>query len=425
MREISCDLLVIGAGPGGIAAATRAATQGATVCLIDMQAEPGGQIWRGQWSNPQDATARIWFDRLRESDVHCEFSARVVDFPQAGEVLADAVAGPLRMVYEKLVIATGARERQLPFPGWTLPGVCGAGGLQVMVKDGLSIAGQRVVLAGSGPLLLAAAASLKAHGADVLCVAEQTSASARLGSVLDLIGSPSHLGQAAKLLWALRNTPKPTNAWPLRAEGDTRLRKIILQTGAQRQTIACDWLGVGFGLVPNIEVASALGCRIVDGAICVDADQCSSVHGVFAVGESTGIGGVDQAIAQGLIAAHAVTSSPCPRGYRRQRERAMRFARKLDRCFQLRPALREMSADGETLVCRCENVSASALADCSSARDARLHTRLGMGWCQGRVCGPAVEFLHGWSVPPPRPPLAPIAIGKYFSSIHSSTRQKS
>ena len=425
MREIRCEVLVIGAGPGGIAAATRAATQGAKVCLIDMQPEPGGQIWRGEWSKPSDAKAQTWLTRLRESQVHCEFSARVVDFPHAGEVIAEGMAGPLRLHYQKVIVATGARERQLPFPGWNLPGVCAAGGLQVMVKDGLSIAGKRVVVAGSGPLLLAAAATLKSRGAQVLCIAEQTTGRARLVSAIGLLTSLAHLRQAAGLLWTLHGIPKPTHAWPLRAEGDTRLRKVVLQTGSRQRTIECDWLAVGFGLVPNLDVASALGCRIFNGVVSVDADQRSSVEDVFAVGESTGIGGVDQAIAQGIIAAHAVVAKACPQRYRKQRDRASRFACRLDRCFQLRPALREMAAAGDTLICRCENVSAAAVAECRSAREARLYTRLGMGWCQGRICGPAVEFLQGWSVPSPRPPLAPLPIGHLSSSVHSSTRQES
>ena len=425
MREIRCELLVIGAGPGGIAAATSAAQLGADVCMIDMQPEPGGQIWRGQWAQPQDAKARHWFGHLRDSRVQCEFSARVVDFPHAGEVIAAGIAGPLRVQYRKLIVATGARERQLPFPGWTLPGVCAAGGLQVMVKDGLSIAGQRVVVAGSGPLLLAAAATLKRCGAKVLCIAEQTSASARLESAIGLLTSPAHLGQAAGLLWTLRGIPKPTHAWPLRAEGNTRPPPPLLQTGSRQRSIECDWLAVGFGLVPNVEVASALGCRILNGVVSVDADQRSSVGDVFAVGESTGIGGVDQAIAQGIIAAHAVVANACHQRYRKQRDRASRFARTLDRCFQLRPALREMAAGGDTIVCRCENVSAASIAECRSAREARLHARLGMGWCQGRICGPSVEFLHGWTVPPPRAPLAPLPIGQLSSSVHSSTRQES
>jgi D-hydroxyproline dehydrogenase subunit alpha len=424
MRELDCDVLVIGAGPGGIAAATTAAVRGARVCLIDMQARPGGQIWRGQWSSGSDARARCWLQQLRESAVHCEFSARVVDWPRPGQVLADGAAGGLLLNYRKVVIATGARERQLPFPGWTLPGVCAAGGLQVMVKDGLSIGGQRVVLAGSGPLLLAAAASLKAQGAHVVAVAEQTSAIARLASVIDLARSPRHLGQAAHLLWQLRKVPKPTSTWPLRAEGDVRLRRVVLQAGSRQRVIECDWLAVGFGLVPNVDVASAFGCDLVNGAVSVDADQRSSVDAVFAVGESTGIGGIDQALAQGVIAGHGVTDGPCPPLLRRQRDRALRFARNLERRFGLNPALRELAAANDTPICRCENVTAAALAECDSPREARLHARLGMGWCQGRICGPAVEFVRAWSMPPPRPPLAPVTIGKLSLSVNSSTRQK-
>ena len=164
-------VLVIGAGPAGLAAAYRAAENGLRVAVLDDNPAAGGQIWRGGEEKVESREAQAWFDRIRSVDIQLINGARVFQQPRARTLLAETRTGVCELNYEKLILATGARERFLPFPGWTLPNVMGAGGLQALVKTGLTIEGKRVVVAGSGPLLLAVAAYLRAHGAEVLLIA--------------------------------------------------------------------------------------------------------------------------------------------------------------------------------------------------------------------------------------------------------------
>src|SRR5437868_6007910 len=191
------EVLVVGGGPAAIAAAVCAAENGARVGMVDENANLGGQIWRaGLSDNGHAGDASSWYARLESTRVKLLCGHRVFHQPQGGVLLAEGADGVAELTYRNLVLATGARERFLPFAGWTLPNVMGAGGLQAMVKSGLPIRGKSVVLAGSGPLLLAVAASLKKRGADVRSIAEQAPAGrlARFG--LGLWSEPGKLGQA-------------------------------------------------------------------------------------------------------------------------------------------------------------------------------------------------------------------------------------
>ncbi len=154
-----CDVLIVGAGPAGLAAAYRAA-QGARrrVTVVDDNPAAGGQIWRGEQREPRSRDAQVWFERIRSVDIELLAGARVFQEIAPGNLLAETSRGVRELVFESLVVATGARERFLPFPGWTLPNVMGAGGLQALVKGGLPVERRRIVVAGSGPLLLAVAA---------------------------------------------------------------------------------------------------------------------------------------------------------------------------------------------------------------------------------------------------------------------------
>lgn len=407
MHELCTDVLVIGAGPAGIAAAVSAERAGARALLVDMQAEPGGQVWRGQWNKPTNSQSRRWIDALRRSPAVCRYGLRLVDFAAPGLAVFDGSDGPLRVRCERLIVATGARERLLPFPGWTLPGVFGAGGLQVLVKNGWPVAGKRIVVAGSGPLLLAAASSLRAAGAQVLLVAEQAAATDLARFAVRLARHPAKLAEAAALRLHLAGVPYRCNAWVERADGDEQLHSVRLRIGRYSERLDCDALAVGFGLVPNIEIAQLLGCTLASGAVVVDESQHSSVAGVYFAGEACGIGGIGQALIQGEIAGRAAAGSArLSFSQRRARANSAQFARSLNRHFRLRDELRRLAAD-DTVLCRCENVRYGAAQSCRSQREARLQTRLGMGHCQGRVCGAAGTFLFGWDAATPRPPLAP------------------
>src|SRR5215470_19309564 len=192
------DVLVVGGGPAGIAAAVRAAEHSAQVGVVDDNLAPGGQIWRGG-SEGKPSEARRWLERLERAGVTTLSATRVFDQPAAGILLAEHAGGALELRYEKMILATGARERFLAFPGWTLPNLMGAGGLQAMVKSGLPIRGKRVVVAGTGPLLLAVAAYLHKHGAEVPFVCEQASWSRLATFAAGVVGSPGKIAEALRL----------------------------------------------------------------------------------------------------------------------------------------------------------------------------------------------------------------------------------
>ena len=409
-----CDTCVIGAGPAGLAAAYRVAKSGRSVVVVDDNPAAGGQIWRGEQAKPTSPEAQAWFEKLRSVDIQLINGARVFDQPSPGLVIAETSRGVCELSHSSLVLATGARERFLPFPGWTLPNVMGAGGLQALVKAGLPIERKRVVVAGSGPLLLAVAAYLRGHGADVLYIAEQASSMrlARFG--LGLFGKSS---QALNLRWQLKGVKYLTSCWPVVGQGKNKLESVTLFRGGKRWQVSCDYLACGFHLVPNVELAELLGCNIDGGSVKVNEFQETTVSDVYAAGESTGIGGLELSIVEGEIAGLAAAgNAEEARRLFPVRAKQRKFAELLNRTFALRDELKQL-VQPETIVCRCEDVTFDHLRAHSSWRAAKLQTRCGMGPCQGRVCGGAVEFLFGWRAESVRPPVLPIRVESLVRSV--------
>lgn len=409
MTTDTCDVAVIGGGPAGIAAASLAAEAGARVVLIEEGPRPGGQIWRQGARSVSSRPARRWILRLDGSDAAVLCSTSVVDLERRNErfvVITESRGNRQGIEASSLVLATGARERFLPFPGWTLPNVVGVGGAQALAKNGTSFRGKRVVIAGSGPLLFPVAATLSRGGAKVLLVAEQASRENVAGFAANLWRRPATLLQAAMLRLGFMTTPFVTGTWVTAARGDTAVREVTLSDGRSTQTIRCDLLCAAFGLVPNTELARLLGCALENGAVAVDERQSTSVPGVYCCGEPTGIGGVDLALVEGEIAGHAAAAQIVPGRLVSRRARHRRDAARLERAFGLRAELFAL-AESDTIVCRCEDVRWGALDRQWSTRQAKLYTRAGMGPCQGRVCGAALECLMGWPPDSVRAPAQP------------------
>jgi len=406
------DVLVIGAGPAGMAASIRAQESGANVLVLDDNPDAGGQIWRGGQRTHKGRQAAQWFERFRQSGVPVTTGAQVVSASASDKaLLVETWDKGLEFRYKKLIIAAGAREIFLPFPGWTLPGIAGVGGLQALVKSGLPIAGKSVVIAGSGPLLLAVAASLRKSGARVKLIAEQ----ARMWSVtrfaLGLARHPGKLMQAVAVQFSLVGIPYRYGCWVEAAEGTERLERVHLRKGNRRWTEPCDYAAIAYGLYPNVELPSLLNCHIQNDVVVVDEFGRTSVDDVYSVGECTGIGGVDLSLVEGEIAGYAASGNhDRARRLFAARKRARHFADRLNKAFALRGELKGLPKD-DTFVCRCEDVTYGRLKNVSSFRAAKLHTRCGMGPCQGRVCGPATQFLFGWRAESIRPPIFPARVG--------------
>ena len=384
------DVLVVGGGPAGLAAATRAAECGLQVGLVDDNPALGGaDLARRsrEHAHPRPLTG-VSGSRL---PVHACFAGPGCFISLSRKPCwRKAPDGALELKYKKLILATGARERFLPFPGWTLPNVMGARrGLQALVKSGLPIAGKRVVVAGSGPLLLAVAAYLRQHGAEIPVICEQASWSSLASFGLALLRQPQKVRQGFALRKQLAGIPFAPNSWPVSARGQVAVEEVVISQSGKKKTIACDYLACGFHLVPNSELAALLGCRVQDDLVEVDDHQRTSVAGIFCAGEPTGIGGLELSLVEGQIAGLAAAGrETAAQPLFAEREKLRRFAAcstAHSRCAptcEACPFPKPLSAGARTSPARAWlRTLRGAPPNCS--------TRCGMGPCQARICGPA------------------------------------
>ncbi|MEV5169584.1 FAD-dependent oxidoreductase [Streptomyces flaveolus] len=450
-------LAVVGAGPAGLAAALAAAARGVRVTLVDAADQAGGQFYRQPAAalgarRPQ-ALHHQWrtWERLRDGLDRHRTAGRIthltdhhvwcVERDSASGVFAvHALLGPAQedggtVHADGVLLATGGYEHVLPFPGWTLPGVVTAGGAQAMLKGGLVLPGRTVVVAGTGPLLLPVAAGLAAAGARVAALVESAGPAALLHRAPALAAQPGKLaegaGYAARLLrHGVRTLARHT---VVAAHGTDRLEAVTvaalgrdgrLRPGSTRR-VPCDTLAVGHGMLPHTDLAETLGCALSGTAVRVDAEQRTDVPGVWAAGEATGVGGAALALAEGHIAGRSAAArlhgtAPDPRGWAaaaRSRTRLREFATALDAVYAPPAGWADRVPD-ETVVCRCEEVTAGEVRGAVGSlgagdlRTVKLLTRAGMGWCQGRMCAPAVAGLTGCPPGPGRRPFArPVPLG--------------
>ncbi len=408
MIERETEILIIGGGAAGLAAAASAPQK--RITIIDDNPELGGQIWRSEMGRIKSPEARLLIEKIGDMKVSILNSTQVFASGEGSSLRAEGPGGAIKVSFDKLILATGARERFLPFPNWTLPNIFGAGGLQALVKGGFSVENKRIVVAGSGPLLLAVAEYLKSKGANVLLIAEQASSADLLKFGFTLWREAKKIRQAVILRSKLRGVAYRPNSFVLNAEGRTALEAVtIMQNGAPRR-VECDMLACGFHLVPNTELASLLGCDLENGFVKVNDLQETTAKNVLCAGEPTGIGGVELALVEGKIAGLAAGGrNEEARRFFDEREKCRRFAAALNRCFCLRDELKQLP-DAKTIVCRCEDVRFEDLKRFESWREAKIQTRCGMGSCQGRICGAATEILFDWKNESVRPPIFPVKL---------------
>lgn len=461
-NHVTVDLGVIGAGPAGLAAAVTAAERGLSVALIDAESVAGGQFWRHP-SGPPDGTGDDVADLHHDLHTYRDLLARaraaaatgrldhrpqrevwsvqtVVDIHQADSArfAVNALArsgGPAAaetVTARNLLVATGAYDLQVPFPGWELPGVMTAGGVQSLLKGHGVLAGRRVAVAGTGPFLLSVAAGLGRRGALVVGVFEAAAPTRWLRELGAVSGARGKLiegaGYAKDLL--RQRIPYRTRWTVIRADGDDALRSLTVapvdRSGGvatdRARTLDVDVLAVGWGFVPQIELAVGLGCDTVAdpqglAVLRVDAAGRTSVPGVFAAGEVCGVGGAALAVVEGELTGIAIARSlgggvaggaASPSVNRddtariakllRRRRSLANFAAALHRAHPV-PRTWLATLSDEALVCRCEEVTAGAVREAierdgaTDARTVKLLVRPGMGWCQGRMCGFATERL--------------------------------
>lgn len=439
------DVLVVGGGPAGLAAASTALARGASVCLLDAGSRLGGQLWRqpvldaplfdtppgtrarasagrgGVAPGPGGAVGPSLPARYRHLAGHPRLevlAGRAVWAVASGEggFVAHLEGGSQRRGVA-LVLATGASEVAAPFPGWDLPGVVSAGAAQSMLKAHHQLVGRRVVVCGSGPFLLPVAAGLARAGARVVAVLEALPLRQVAATWRPLARRPAKLAEAARYgaSLATRRVPLRFGRAVVACEGDGEVEEALvsrvgpgLRPRGALERLAVDAVCVSFGFVPRLELARQLDLaerRHPTGpevSAAHDGTMASSLPGVFVAGELTGIGGGDLAEAEGVLAGHGAADHcglPAPpdgalAAARRAYGAARRFANGLDATFDARAGL-QLAAD-DTVVCRCEDVTAGAVraalaAGARTVRELRSQTRCGMGYCQGRTCGPVLQ----------------------------------
>lgn len=420
VRAEHADVVVVGAGPSGLAAAVEASADGQHVVLLDQNARVGGAYWRhsaGHLDGTAEvelhhdlATFRRLVDRLDRVDLRTEHTVWGLERRAEGfrvrALRGEVARSPVVLDAPAVVVATGAHDRVLPFPGWTLPGVMTAGGAQALLKGSQVAPGRRVVLAGSGPLLLVVADGLLRSGVEVAAVVESGHPTTYGVHPRAWSGLSSRTREAAGYLATLARYRVPYLAgWQVvAAHGTDRVERVTIATRRGRtRDLDVDALLVSHGFTPQLELllqAEPETRTDVDGSlvVVVDEEQRTSVDGLLATGEVTGVGGASLAILEGYVAGRSLSRRPVDPAVHRRIDVHRRFARAMHVVHDPRTDWTGRLPDDE-IVCRCEEVTAGEIRDScrdldvDDARGAKLMTRAGMGLCQGRMCGRAVSEL--------------------------------
>jgi len=422
-KRDSYDVVVIGAGPAGLAAATIAADAGLSTLLLDENAGPGGQVWRAIASTPVTERDRLGADywagaelvqAVRSSGAEIIQRATVWSLDRNLEVGVSIGGASSLVKARRVILATGALERPFPISGWTLPGVMTAGAAQTMLKSAGLVPDGPTVIAGQGPLLWLLAAQILRLGGridHILDTTERRNYFTALPHAFAFVTSPYFAKGLALVREVRAKVPVVTGVSELAAKGDGQLATVTYTAGRRSGTIPVELLLLHQGVVPNVNLAMAAGIehRWDDLQLCwspvLDRDGSTSVEGIAIAGDGAGIGGAGAAIVRGRIAARAAVEALAPasaaklapmstfRASLAQAERGRAF---LDTLF--RPARPFRIPSGDTIVCRCEEVTAKDILDAvaigaTGPNQLKAYRRTGMGPCQGRLCGLTVTEL--------------------------------
>jgi D-hydroxyproline dehydrogenase subunit alpha len=456
MREV--QIAIVGAGPAGLAAALTAAEIGGKVVLIDEYSTLGGQFYKqlheglsvkNLRKEPRQYTdgAKI-IQRLQNTTVEVMSNTLVWGIFEERTLALYRQDRTEFLRPNKLILAPGAQEIPIAFPGWTLPGVMLGGAAQALLVTQHILPGRKVVLAGVGPLQLKVASQLVEAGAEVVDVLEASGKSPlSIDTALRSLGHWGKMREGIEFWLKLQRAKVPFHLQhvPVRALGTDRLEGVVVAQvddewnvvpGTER-TLQADALCLSYGFLPSTQLASLAGCalefqeRIGGWITSHDRDQHTNIEGVYVAGEVGGIGGAEVAEEEGRMAALAVAGSlglqaTGDQNEQRVRKRltsAKRFADVMCDMMSLKPNLFGLMTD-DTVLCRCEEVIVgqikAALSDGDpTLRGVKIRTRAGMGPCQGRVCSFLVRQLISREtqtpiaeirLDTPRPPVKPVPI---------------
>jgi NADPH-dependent 2,4-dienoyl-CoA reductase/sulfur reductase-like enzyme len=438
-------IIVIGAGPAGLAAAEAASRNGSEVILIDSAPRIGGQYWRHQDSVTGFDRERAdqLFKRISQaSTITLLSSASVWSIEKDSRLfkvnyLQHGVENSL--LAEKLILATGAYDRALPFPGWDKPGSMTPGAAQALLKGHGVLAGKRIIVAGTGPFLLPVATGLAEAGADIVGLYDAHNPLRWLFSPYALVLNLSKFSELlhyGRLLRKHRIVPKYARVISSFNSGQVTVSRVgpdfsLKKSGSQ--TFDVDVVSVGWGFSPEVSLGGIIGCdQKIDSdgttIFSVDKDQKSSQENVWIAGEATGIGGADLSLVEGEIAGLSASGQMISGTLRLLRYRKQKFADALKKTYPIRNGWQSW-ADESTTICRCEEVNLGEITQSVSelgaedSRTSKLFTRAGMGLCQGRMCSRNVaEIVAGLTHCPVskderialsnRPIAAPISLGQ-------------
>jgi hydrogen cyanide synthase HcnB len=426
MSQPTLQPVIVGAGPAGVRAAQTLVACGMRPVVVDEASRAGGQIYRRPPANfLRTAQTLYGFEASRATAVHTAFDTLKgqIDFRpdslvwNAQSGLLDVLHGPSQtthqLPYQQLIVASGATDRVLPVPGWTLPGVYTLGGAQVALKFQGCAIGKQVVFMGTGPLLYLVAYQYAKAGVNVSAVLDTAKFSDQLAAMPALLTQPAVLMKGLYFVAWLRahGIALHSGVRPLRVEGDTRVQAVVWHDSRQEHTLACDAVGFGYALRSETQLADLLGCRFAftpqQRAHLPEQDAAgrSSVAGVYLAGDGAGIMGADAAewagerAALALLADNGVAINTARAQLLEQKlGRLQRFRTGLERAFPF-PQDWAAQASDELVVCRCEHITAGELRHTVQSSGAlemnrlKALSRVGMGRCQGRMCGVAAAEI--------------------------------
>jgi len=408
-------ILVIGGGPAGLAAAVAIARNGQEVTILDSALRAGGQYWRHRTrvDGYKSEKSAMYLQEVAQNPlIHFISGANVWSARRVkdGFAINYLVSGnELTITAQKLILATGAFDRSLPFAGWELPGVMTPGAAQSLLKGHGVLAGRRVIIAGTGPFLLPVATGIAAAGGTVVGLYEAQSPLRWALSPVALLLNPSKF---AELLYYAKQVRKyririqfgkGVTAFDTHSAVVSRLSSDLEVIAGSDEKIACDVVAVGWGFTPDVTLGGILGCAQkvdFDGTVIfnVDQNQRSSQKDIWIAGEATGIGGSDLALVEGEIAGLDCVGIGISPSLAFRKIRKTLFARALQKSYPVGNGWKKWSRN-TTKICRCEEVSFQDIADSVTdlgafdSRTAKLFTRSGMGLCQGRICSRNVSEI--------------------------------